>query len=416
MVMLTWSWFGELDIVVTARGRVINDGQIKSIQSPVNGSVAKIKVLDGDFVKTGDVLLELDSTAFQADIDAIEEKFLQINADLKRLDAELVGAQPLFSLSEMNPTIKERNNSQISLHQARQRNLLLRKEELQATLASRRATLTNGETALKGVETRLIIAKEKEVRARPYVDVAIPRFQYLQWKDDVQILENEIAMQLQTNTRLSHDIKETQQRFLQISSTRQQEISIEINDKKTALALVKTDLTKAKKRANDAIIRSPQDGFLQKISVTTLGATVNQNDVLVQLVPANTPLIIEVMIPNEEKGYLRIGQSVDIKLDAFPFQKYGRINGQLDWVSPDAELSNNLNSSLLTQSAQLRTLNNTPQYVYRGKVTPKADSNVNIKLSPGLTASIDIYTDKRRIIDFFLFPLQNSLDEAMRVR
>ena len=138
---------------------------------------------------------------------------------------------------------------------------------------------------------------------------------------------------------------------------------------------------------------------------------------LVQIVPARSRLLVEVLIPNEERGNLRPGQPVDVKLDAFPFQKHGRLQGLLEWVSPDAELSTNANFSLLTEAAQLRALtSSTPQYVFRGHVVIEPASNSALMLAPGLTAQVDIYTDRRRIVDFFLFPLEKATGEAMRVR
>ena len=418
VAMLAWSLVGELEVVTSARGRVVTEGQIKSIQAAISSAARVIHVKEGDAVRAGDILITLDDTVFRADVAAVDERIAQLEIELSRLTAESKG-QAMFShsASGLPPPHDDRYAAQLAVQAARLVNLNQREHEQKATLDARRAALANGESALEGQLARLLIVQEKERRAQPYVDIAMPRFQYLQLKDDLLVLERDVAAQRATNRRLAQEIAETNQRLLQIKSSQKQEITQELSDKRSTLAVAEAELAKARKRLADTQIRAPEDGVVQKIMVTTVGASVSPNDVLLQIVPSNTRLIIEVTIPNEEKGYLRTGQSVDIKFDAFPFQKYGRLMGQLEWISPDAELSTNANVSLLTEAAQIRALTSSiPQYVFRGRVLADQASNPRLRLAPGLTAQVDIYTDKRRILDFFLFPLQKTTEEALRVR
>lgn len=416
--LLAWSLLGQLEVVTSARGRVISEGQIKSVQAAVSSAARVIHVKEGDTVHAGDVLITLEDAVFQADVASVEERFAQIKTELYRLTAESEGrALSARSSTETSAVQDSRYAAQLAIQTARQINLGQREREHKATLDARRAALASGESALEGQQARLAIAQEKERRAQPYVDIAIPRFQYLQLKDDVAVLERDIAAQKATNRRLAQEITEATQRLLQIQSIQKQEIAQEMSNKRSTLAVAEAELAKARKRLSDTIIRAPEDGVIQKMMITTVGASVNPNEVLLQIVPANTRLLVEIMIPNEEKGYLRPGQPVDIKFDAFPFQKYGRLEGQLEWVSPDAELSTNANISLLTEAAQARALTSAiPQYMFRGHVVANHRSNSQLRLAPGLTAEVDIYTDKRRILDFFLFPLQKATEKALQVR
>ncbi len=416
LAMLAWSFAGHLDVVTTARGRVINEGQIKSVQAAVSSSVRAIHAKDGDSVRAGDVLLELDDAVFQADVASVKERVAQLQTELSRLEAEASGRSE-FARQADSGARDDRYAIQRAVQATRQMSLQQRKQEARATVEARRSALASGEFALQGQEARLLIAKEKEQRARPYVDLVMPRFQYLQLKDDVLTLERDIAVQRVTNERLAHELSEAGQRLLQITSVHKQDIAQAISDKRSALVQLYAELSKADKRLSDTRVTAPQDGVVQRVMVTTVGASVTPNDVLLQIVPANARLLIDVLVPNEEKGYLQAGQLVDIKLDAFPFQKFGRLEGRLEWISPDAELSTASNISLLTEAAQVRALTTSiPQYVYRGHVVARPESNQRLRLAPGMTAQVDIYTDRRRIIDFFLFPLERVTDEAMRVR
>lgn len=413
IAMLAWSFVGHLDVVTAARGRVISEGQIRSVQAAVSSSVREIRVKEGDSVRAGEILLELDDAVFQSDVASVKERIAQLETELSRLEAESSG-RSVFARQDQ---ADERYAMQKAVQAARQISLGQREQEARATIDARRAALASGQLVLRGQEARLVIATEKEQRAQPYVDIAMPRFQYLQLKDDVLTLDRDIAAQRLTNERLAQEIREASQRLLQISSARKQDIAQEISDKRSALAQLTADLSKANKHLSDTRVTAPQDGVVQKVMVTTVGATVTPSDVLLHIVPANTRLLVEVLVPNEEKGYLEAGQPVDIKLDAFPFQKYGRLAGRLEWISPDAELSTSGNISLLTEAAQMRALTTSvPQYVYRGHVVAVPQSSSRLRLAPGLTAEVDIHTDRRRIIDFFLFPLEKATDEAMRVR
>lgn len=392
----------------------MTDGQTKAVQAAVAGSVAKISVKDGVFVKAGEVLIELDPTLYVADVALVDEKIAQLKAELDRLDAERHGT--FISGMAADPN---RYNAQEVIRRARNSGYQQRLNELRSALASKEAALAAGRTTLIGLQARLAVAKEKVERARPNVDIAISRFQYLQWQSEALELEQNAATQRQTNEQFLRDVEGMRQKLLQITSERITSNVMEVSEKQSLMAQLKTDQEKARKKLSDTVVRAPLDGYVQKVAVTTIGATVNTNDVLVILVPDGAPLTMEVFIPNDDRGFLQTGQRVDIKLDAFPFQKYGRLNGRLDWISPDAELLVDKNISLLTKSSQLKAANNQVQeYVYRGKVSANAhrDGNTPIRLVPGLTGQVDIYTDKRLIIDFFLFPVQKNLEEALRVR
>lgn len=413
IVLLAWSAIGKLDVVVSARGRIVVDGQAKAVQPGVSGVISKILVKEGDLVKAGEVLLELDGTSYAADAASAHEKLEQLKAELDRLEAEQSGA----SFGSTTSKDDWRGSAQDAIRRSRETRHQERRRELEAAMAGKRAALAAGESSLRGLHTRRAISLEKEEAARPYVGAAIPRFQYLQLKDDVLTLEKDIAVQRLTNARLQNELEESRQRLLQATSDWNNLLSEELSAKRSMLVQLQADYDKARRRAEDVQVRAPVAGYVQKISVATLGATVTPNEVLVHLVPAGAPLVFEALIPNEERGFLREGQAVDIKLDAFPFQKYGRVKGELLWVSPDAELMGNAHTATLTAAAQLNAFKSRlPQYVYRSKIALRLKSAPAIRQSPGLTGQADIATDTRRIIDFFLFPIQKSGEEALRVR
>jgi hemolysin D len=174
-------------------------------------------------------------------------------------------------------------------------------------------------------------------------------------------------------------------------------------------------------------LRSPVSGTVQKVDVTTVGQVVTPAQSLVTIVPDGTPLIIEATVSNEDIGYVRPGQPVEVKVDTFPFQKYGTLRGTLIWVSPDAEDKNAASRDTETRSGvgSSRTSPDAPSganagYVYKAHIrTNGAAFVVDGETRPvqsGMTVQADITTDRRRVIDFFLSPVVKYLNEGLQVR
>jgi hemolysin D len=284
---------------------------------------------------------------------------------------------------------------------------------------SRRAALDAGEATLLGLERRRDIAMVKERNAAPHVDVAITRFQYLQLKDDLTSLDKDIESQRQTNSKLRFYIQESSRKLAQVTSEYQNAILGDISDRTTMIMQLQAESDRAKKFLQDDIIRAPVDGYIQYIAVSTIGASVAPADQLMLIVPKDSPLIVEAFLSNEDRGFVRLGQDVDIKIDAFPFQKYGKLSGTLTWLSSDAEdYASATRRSPSPFAPSLASGTQRSQFVYRMRIQPRNLQLLDrsIVLSPGLSVKADIYTDKRRIIDFLLFPVQEGIETATRTR
>ncbi len=163
------------------------------------------------------------------------------------------------------------------------------------------------------------------------------------------------------------------------------------------------------------------DGVVQSVNIGTVGGVVTPSESLVVIVPKDTPLIVEATLSNEEVGFVHLGQRVDIKIDSYPFQKFGSLGGTLVWISPDAEetqmASNTPDSGSLktTQAGSGRE-----KISYKIHVRPDAQflkgDGRELALAPGMTLEADIITEKRRVIDFFLSPINKYISTGMKVR
>ncbi len=401
LLLLAWSCIGEIDIVVTAQGKIIPDGYTKVVQAGTAGTLTRMLVKEGDLVKTGANLAELDPSIQEAELSATRDKIEQLNSELARLEAERSNTVPTY---DKQLSIGKRA-TQEALREYRVASYSQRLLEANANVESKSSALEAGGSLLEGLKARHKIAKEKEESARKYVDIAIPRFQYLQWKDDLIVIERDISNQRHINQKLQYEYEEARQRRDIITAETKAGILTDINVHEAALTQLKSELVKAEKRLSDNVIKAPVDGYVQKIFLSTIGAALAANDPVFIIVPKGIPLIVEAYLLSEEKGFVKQGQRVDVKLDAYPFQKYGKLKATLIWASPDSE-ELNLPGQSKDKNAKL---------VYRVKIK-LLEQPKKFDLVPGMTLKADILTDSRKIIHFFLFPVIESTEEALRVR
>jgi hemolysin D len=193
---------------------------------------------------------------------------------------------------------------------------------------------------------------------------------------------------------------------------------------------LKEDFDKSKELHALKWLRAPVSGLVQKMDVTTLGQLVTPAQSLVTIVPDGMPLIVEATVSNEDIGYLKVGQPVEVKVDTFPFQHYGSLKGTLISISPDAEDKDaasrdtdtraGANSQQADSSHDSGNNGHNSGYVYKVHVRTETSHFVvegePRSIGAGMTVQADITMDLRRVIDFFLSPVVKYLDEGMKVR
>jgi len=216
----------------------------------------------------------------------------------------------------------------------------------------------------------------------------------------------------------------------QVERDRIADIYSDLDHRVTDEPALKGELDKSKQLYALKWLRAPVSGLVQKVAVTTVGQVVTPAQSLVTIVPDGTPLIVEATVSNEDIGYLKIGQPVEVKVDTFPFQRYGSLKGTLVQISPDAEDKNaasrdtDVRAGISSQSGDPaeNAASATPNagYVYKVHVrTEQSHFVVSGEQRPvvsGMTVQADITTDRRRVIDFFLSPVVKYLDESLQVR
>lgn len=421
-LLLVWSWFGKVDVVAMAPGKFIPDGKVKVIQPTANAVVRAIHVKEGQQVRQGDLLLELDPTISAADLAANTEKLTLNRLELIRLQAELKGATPAYDVPSQS---RDMVALQEQLRQARRAAYGDKLAQANQAVEEKSAELAAAEATLKKLQETTAIAREREESGRPLVETgALSRLDYLQLKQDLVSNENELKAQTKTVEQLTHAWKEAEQKVAEVRHSDQASILADLDTHANDLAGLKGSVTKARQVYDLQWLKAPVDGLVQSVNVTTVGGVVTPAQPLVTIVPKGMPLIVEATLSNDDIGFVRVGQRAELKVDSFPFQQYGTIGGTLVWVSPDAEDTSNAASTPEDGSGQSarNSQNNGKNQKLTYKVHIRPDQlamNVSgkaVPITPGMTLQADIVTDRRRVIEFFLSPVIKYLDQGIKVR
>jgi hemolysin D len=399
-----WLVFGRVDVVASAPGKIIPTGSVKLVQSAGSGVVRAIYVHDGDVVKKGQALLDLDPTLSGADLAQAQKALAAAELDIARNSAiadALAGRGLHFHPPAGTPA---------NVVDTQRRLIAAQIAEVEATTASlasaRSSSISEANAAeaqmAKLRETVPILDRELENMNRLDAKGYAPglRLLELQRQRRQEAGEYDVAV-----TQRARGYSEAQKAADQANQTREQARRTALTDLAKAEAdaiLRREEVTKATQKRKFQRIVAPVDGTIQQMTVHTIGGVVEAVRTLMTLVPNQGGLEVEARILNKDVGFIHIGQPTAVKLEAFPFTRYGAVPGRVKSISRDAVPDQKLGSVYIATVV-----------LHRAVIDVDGRS---IPLSAGLAATVDIRTGSRRIISYLISPLQTSVAQAARER
>lgn len=417
--LITWACLAEINVNATAPGKVVPEGKVKILQAADSATVRAIHVKEGQRVKTGDLLVELDPTINAVEQRTIDEKRIFLRLEVERIQAELDKRSPVFDVPGALP---ESILLQEALLASRRNAYAAKRAEASSTRHQRLMLEAGAEATLKKIETAFQTAREREERVRPYIGVAMPYFDYLKLKDNASNLESELAAQQNVVHAARQERLAAEQRLRLLEADHRSALMAQIHEKKALIAALTGELIKTGQLLAQKALRSPADGQVQYLSVNTNGGVVTPGQTVATIVPDDAQLVVEAVLSNEDIGHVRLGQAVDIKIDTFPFQKYGTLPGEVTWISPDAEPRSpaGIDPTETQKSGDISRVPGKSGLMYRIRIKPAqsalAFNDRKYPLTVGMTVQADIVTDRRRIIAFFLAPVVKHWDEGTKIR
>lgn len=404
---LAWACLGEIEVVATARGKVVTSGKSKTIQPSEVAVVKAIRVYDGQSVKAGEVLVELDTSASGADVKRFKSDLLAARVDSARASAMLESISTGKEPGSLAGYMLEAEPAQIlaAQHWLNGQYLEMRSslDQVDAEVEQRTAEIQSANAIVSSLQQTLPITRRLAEDYKALLDQQyVPRHAYLEKQQALLDQNRDMAVQQARVIELNASRKEAERRRQGIlAQTRRAMLDLQQQSEQKAASLTQ-ELRKAEQRDQLMSLTAPVDGTVQQLAIHTIGGVVTAAQPLMVVVPSDQPVEVEAMLENKDVGFVRDGQAVTVKVETFTFTKYGTVEGEVVSVSNDAIEDEKLGP---IYSSRVRLLEDF--ILVRGQ---------RVALSPGMAVTVEIKTDRRRVIDYFLSPLQQYTDESLRER
>lgn len=399
---LLWSIFGKVDEVAVANGKLIPVGQVKTIQAESKGIVKAIHVKEGQLVKKGDVLIELDQTVTAADLARLQKEAGHYELEVERLLAEQTG-RSFDARSVKNAEPKEVDFQQ-QYYLTRMTEYRYRLNMAQSALSQARAALVSAQANQEKYRQQLEIAKEREERLEQLIKQnAVSYFVYLEYRSKRMELEQGLSAQVAEVARQEAAVAQAES---QLSGTEAQwasDVAGKLVEARKQLNAYSEEWKKAQDKNRYTVIMSPVDGRVNQLAIHTLGGIVTEAQALMNIVPDDATIEVEAWAANKDIGFIQLGQEAAIKVETFNFQKYGTFKAKVTEISPDA-----------VEDPKDK------QQKYRIMLELEKDNlwvdGRTAGLTAGMTATAEIKIKEKRIIEYFLDPFRQYTNEALRER
>jgi HlyD family secretion protein len=436
IVILPWTMFSQVDETGNAIGRIEPKGATQKLDSAVTGGVTAVNVTEGSTVKAGQVLVELESNVLRTDLQQAQTKLEGLIN--KRSQLELIKNQLILAINIQEQQNQYQASEKMSqVNQARQ-NLdtkqsshNLQKLEKLAQVYQAQQNINSTQTAYRLANGRLSRDFIEVTRYRQLLQLgAIPEIKVVELEkiaaESQRLREETKANIQQSQLRLKEELSRYQSIMnqsksdIELAKLRLQESEIsyqtvvqsgklallkseeQLKDLQTQISTVQSEISQTNSQIKSLqlqlqqrIVRSPIDGIIFELPIKKPGAVVQPGQMIAQIAPQNSALILKAQMPSQQSGFVKVGMPVKIKFDAYPFQEYGIVQGRVNWISPDAKVKENSQNSV--QTYELEIFIDKP-YIQAG--------NKRILLTPGQTAQAEVIVRQRRVIDFILDPFK----------
>ncbi|WDE02307.1 HlyD family type I secretion periplasmic adaptor subunit [Thalassomonas actiniarum] len=402
LAILTWSVIGRLDIHAQASGKLIVSSNSKVVQAAEPGEITTINVADGQHVKAGEVLINLNPVGVQAEIRELQEQLTFQQLESARLQA-LLSEQPLATFVPPETASLQQINTARAFLSSEWRDISTQLDNYASQLKVNEADRQARQNELNELEKLQSNARRRLEASKTLADVK--QFALM----ELLQLESELleVRRLSSEKQGEFDVLAGQVKSLEnqrdnfTAKTRRENLE-KLSQSQGTLAVLKQKLVQAREKYRQHNLTAPVDGVVQQLAVHTLGGVVQAAQQLMVIVPDEVPLEAEVMVLNKDVGFVYAGQSVEIKIDAFPYTRYGTIKGEVAHVSRDA-----VENEQLGLVFPAKVLINSSTILVEDKQVP---------LQAGMSINGEIRTGDRRVIDYLLSPIQQYQSEAMGER
>jgi len=407
VITLLWSVFGRLDINANATGRLMVTSRSKVIQPLLPGEIAAINVQDGQRVERGDVLIMLSVMGIDSEIEGLQQQLVYRQLEQARLLALLEKKTALHNPLDIFVAPAQASESQILLAQndlvSDWQEITANLDKFESDILVNQVTQRAREIEVKSLEKLLVNINTRLAASRLLVEKdQFPRIEYLIQQKEVLDTQFELTEKQNEASVLKAQLQSLiKQRQGYLSQSRRAYYDT-LSNVQAELAVIYQQLVQAKDKRRQHDLLAPVSGVVQQLAIHTLGGVVQPAQALMVIVPEGALLEAEVLVLNKDVGFVYSGQDVEVKVDAFPYTRYGTLKGKVVNVSKDAVENEQLGLVFPTRISLAEN-----QMLIEDQYMP---------LQAGMSTNAEIHTGDRRVIDYLLSPLQQYQSEALRER
>jgi len=402
MVLVTWAFFADLDEVAVSPGEVVPQGKVRVIQHLEGGIVEKLFVAEGDVVKEGDTLMQLNQESTgtnQAELQVRLDSQLLIRA---RLTAEARGTKLSFppDISARHPTLV---SAQSQAYNARKREFVSTLAVMKEQVKQRELEIQELSARQKAVERNYKLASERlKMSASLLSEGLTAKMEHLQLEAEVESLDGEMKSLKPSVPKARAAIEESRQRLKEAEIRFQREAQEELGKTEQEIARIKEVLKRATEQGSRAEIKTPVSGVVKNLAFNTIGGVVKPGDPIMQIVPTGDNLVIQSRLNPTDRGYVSEGQKAVVKISTYDFARYGGLDGTVVQVAPDTSQDENGQPYF--------------RVVVQTEKNFLGEEEGSLPIVPGMQATVDIHTGQKSVIDYLIRPVLKLRHEAFRER
>ena len=377
-VALIWAHFAVLDEVKRGNGRVIPSRQMQVVQTLEGGIVDAIEVHEGEIVRTGQPLMRIDDTSFASQLGEVRERRGAAAARVARLEAEVQGRDPVFA-SDLLDTVATVVEGERNLYQARKRKL----EQETDVLTQQEKRLT---------ETLQLLDRELDISRRLYTQKVIPELEMLRLDRQATDMRGQLA--------------ETKSRIATVRTTFRAQAEEDLSKSRGDLGVLEESIKSARDKVRRTELRSPVNGIINKINITTIGAVVQPGANVMDIVPMDGSLLVEGRIRPQDIAFIRPQQDAIVKITAYDSSVYGSLKGKVERISADA----------IEDKGERGEKETFYRVIVRTEKNHLGMSERPLPIIPGMVATVEVLTGEKSVLDYLIKPARMLRDEALRER
>ena len=408
VILMVWAIFGKLDIIASAEGRLVPETYIKIVQPSDAGIVQEILVKEGEQVQQGQVLMRMDTQIAEADAKTIGNDLAMRSLQLRRIDAELAG-QVLVKGRDDPSDLFHQIESQYHDRRLSYTDAL---EQAQDALNKSQNEYHSAKEVLSKLQQITPILKQQ---ADSYADMGkdgyVPQMTVLDKQRDYLEKSQDLRAQQLTVASLEAAVNQAKKQIDQITSKYRSDLQNERVEAGGQHRKLEQDWLKQEHKSGLLELKAPQSGIVKDIATHTIGTVVSPGTVLLSIVPENEPLVAEIMVKNDDVGFVYPHQKVKVKLAAYPFTEYGMLEGAVTRIQADSD-----SDTQTKDQSQSKDKQQSPPSVYKAIISLSSQvlesQGKKLKLVPGMQVVAEINQGNRTVMKYLLSPVRKTLDES----